>query len=73
MNDHQLADYVASRSLYAVREACELIIGATGNYEAVVSNRAHFSETYEQYLATRQAVETHYFTVQDQELRRTEI
>ncbi|MGC3943611.1 MAG: phosphatase [Chryseolinea sp.] len=73
VHDRQLADYVASRSMYAIREACELIIGTTGNYDEVVTHRAQFTDTYERYLATRQAVETEYFTVQDKEMRRAEV
>jgi len=73
VHEHQLADYVASRSAYAVREACELLIGTTGNYEEVFSNRAHFTETYAQYLAARQAVNTLYFTVEGHEMRRAEV
>lgn len=71
--DHKLADYVASRSAYGVREACELIIGTTGNYDEVVSNRAHFTDQYAAYLSARQAVNTEYFTVHEQEIRRAEI
>jgi len=71
--DRQLADYVTSPSRWAVREACELIIGTTGNFEDVVADRSQFTDRYKQYLATRQAVETVYYTLHDQEMRRAEI
>ena len=71
--DRKLADYVTSPSTWAVREACELLIGTTGNYEEVVAARSNFDGTYKEYLATRQAVETVYFTLHDQEMRRAEI
>jgi 3-deoxy-D-manno-octulosonate 8-phosphate phosphatase (KDO 8-P phosphatase) len=71
--DRQLADYVTSPSRWAVREACELMIGTTGNFEDVVADRSQFTDRYKQYLATRQAVETVYYTLHDQEMRRAEI
>jgi 3-deoxy-D-manno-octulosonate 8-phosphate phosphatase (KDO 8-P phosphatase) len=71
--DRNLADYVTSPSRWAVREACELMIGATGNFEDVVTDRSQFADRYKKYLATRQAVETVYYTLHDQEMRRAEI
>jgi 3-deoxy-D-manno-octulosonate 8-phosphate phosphatase (KDO 8-P phosphatase) len=69
----KLADYVTSRSPFAVREACELIIGTTGNYDEVVDSRSHFTDRYKEYLAERQAVSTEYYTVHEDEMRRAEI
>lgn len=71
--EQKLADYVTSLSPFAVREACELMIGTTGNYPETISSRAHFNDNYRTYLAARQAVETEYFTLQDEEMRRTEV
>jgi 3-deoxy-D-manno-octulosonate 8-phosphate phosphatase (KDO 8-P phosphatase) len=71
--DRKLADYVTSRSPYAVREACELMIGTTGNYDEVIGSRSHFTDRYKEYLAARQAVNTEYFTVHELEMRLTEI
>lgn len=71
--DRNLADYVTSPSRWAVREACELMIGTTGNFDDVVTDRSQFTDRYKKYLATRQAVETAYYTLHDQEMRRAEI
>lgn len=71
--DRQLADYVTSPTKYAVREACELIMGTTGNYEKVVVSRSQFDNDYLTYLGARQAVPTEYFTMDGNEIRRAEI
>jgi 3-deoxy-D-manno-octulosonate 8-phosphate phosphatase (KDO 8-P phosphatase) len=70
---HGLADYITSPSPYAIREACELIMGTTGNYDEVVAGRSHFTNDYRSYLAARQAVPTEYFTLHDDEMQRAEI
>jgi 3-deoxy-D-manno-octulosonate 8-phosphate phosphatase (KDO 8-P phosphatase) len=61
---NQLAEYMTGQpgGKNAVREGCELLIGLHGNYDQAISNRMHFSETYQQYLALRQKVETSVFT-----------
>lgn len=71
--DHKLADYVTSPTKYAVREACELIMGTSGNYEQVLVSRSQFDNDYRTYLAARQAVPTEYFTVDGNEMHRAEI
>ncbi len=63
--DRNLADYVTSGSPYAVREACELIMGTRGNYEQAVELRADFADTYQQYLKQRQSITPAYFTLED--------
>jgi len=71
--DHGLADYIASPTPYAVREACELIMGTTGNFEQVVAGRSRFTDEYRRYLETRQAVETEYYTWQDNAMMRVDV
>jgi 3-deoxy-D-manno-octulosonate 8-phosphate phosphatase (KDO 8-P phosphatase) len=64
MITHNLADYFTSTSggENAVRESCELLIGLQGNYYETISNRLNFSDSYQQYLAQRQQVETILFS-----------
>lgn len=61
---HHLADYVTGSSSgeCAVREACELMIGLNGNYEAVITERKNFSEVYASYLSLRKATAPIYYT-----------
>jgi 3-deoxy-D-manno-octulosonate 8-phosphate phosphatase (KDO 8-P phosphatase) len=65
VTQNHLADYITANDQFGVREACELIIGANGNFTETISNRAVFSEAYMTYLAQRQALETGYFTWKD--------
>jgi 3-deoxy-D-manno-octulosonate 8-phosphate phosphatase (KDO 8-P phosphatase) len=62
--EKKFADYITGQSSgnFAVREVCELLIGATGNYNQVVENRFRFSDDYKKYLEERQNIETGYYT-----------
>jgi 3-deoxy-D-manno-octulosonate 8-phosphate phosphatase (KDO 8-P phosphatase) len=64
---HFLADYVtgASSGNFAVREACELLMGLNGNFNEVITERKIFSQTYSNYLALRKATTPIYYTFQD--------
>ncbi len=61
---HHIADYTTGNSSGegSVREACELMIGLSGNYETVISERVKFSEVYSAYLALRKATTPVYYT-----------
>ncbi len=60
---HKLADYITGAQCgdFAVREACELLIGLHGNYEDVVTQRKQFSENYSHYLNLRKEVNTTFY------------
>jgi len=64
---NKLADYITGCGghEYAVREVCELLLGAMGLYDKVVDERSHFSDLYQNYLATRNAVSPEFFVRQD--------
>jgi 3-deoxy-D-manno-octulosonate 8-phosphate phosphatase (KDO 8-P phosphatase) len=64
---HHLADYLTGNTSGrgSVREACELMIGLNGNYEAVVTERKNFSDVYTGYLALRKATIPVYYTTTD--------
>jgi 3-deoxy-D-manno-octulosonate 8-phosphate phosphatase (KDO 8-P phosphatase) len=73
--DNKLADYVtgAHSGQFAVREICELLMGATGNFNQVVENRFRFSDDYQKYLDERQLIETGYFSWKDNLIQATSI
>jgi 3-deoxy-D-manno-octulosonate 8-phosphate phosphatase (KDO 8-P phosphatase) len=73
--DNKFADYVtgANSGQFAVREICELLMGTTGNFNAVVENRFRFSHDYKRYLEERQLIETGYFTWKDNLIQPTSI
>ena len=64
VSKNKLADYVTGSESgdYAVREACELIMGLNGTYDKVINERMHYTKLYEQYGADRNKVQTRYFT-----------
>ena len=58
-----LADYISFNEggENAVREVCELLIGANGNYTEVMEKRSAFEGDYEHYLLQRNKAETKEF------------
>lgn len=61
---NQLCDYISGQAggANAVREICELVLGLNGQFSAAVKKRCEFGETYQQYLAQRNAQETEKFS-----------
>lgn len=50
---------------YAIREATELLIGLSGNYNNVISERTHYAENYKKYIINRRLIKTRFFTVKE--------
>ncbi len=48
---------------FAVREASELLICLSDQYDTVIQNRLEFSEKYRSYLSRRNEIETAYYSV----------
>lgn len=71
--DRKLADYITAHDQFAVRETCELLIGAAGNFEATIAGRSSFSPEYRQYLYERQQITTGYFTLDKEEIQGVEM
>ena len=68
---HHLADYITASAggNFAVREACELLMGLNDSFDATLRERMAFGSPYQQYLADRQAIETRLFTAADGEVK----
>lgn len=62
---HKLVDYLTSGSgsQYAVREACELLMGLNGNFDDVITGRKDNSKQYQDYIETRRTIPTDFFTM----------
>ncbi len=73
VRNNGLADYIASPSPYAIREACELMLSITGNYSDVVTRRAEFSADYGKYFNIRQSMTTEFYTWHDNVIQRAEV
>lgn len=68
----EFCDYVtgANPASYAVREACELILGLMDVYADVVESRVASDADYERYFKARQAVKTDCYGQQDDVIAR---
>ncbi len=53
---------------YALRETIELLTGVSGKYEETISERAQFTERYQQYLEERNEAQTSFYTVKDSKI-----
>jgi 3-deoxy-D-manno-octulosonate 8-phosphate phosphatase (KDO 8-P phosphatase) len=67
---NDLADYVTGHDSgnFAVREACELLMGITGNFDHIMQERTKFSANYQEYINLRQTLPTAFFTVMNAEI-----
>lgn len=61
---NNLADYITANEggAHGVREACELMIGISGDYNSTIQHRINFSDLYQQYLSERSQNELKFFT-----------
>jgi 3-deoxy-D-manno-octulosonate 8-phosphate phosphatase (KDO 8-P phosphatase) len=68
--NNNLADYITAHESgnFAVREACEMLIGLTTTYDEVMEHRTAFSTIYKDYITKRQATLTAFFTVENNEI-----
>jgi 3-deoxy-D-manno-octulosonate 8-phosphate phosphatase (KDO 8-P phosphatase) len=55
-----LCDYITGHSpeRHAVREACELLLGLLGSFDAVVASRVAWDDEYTRYFEARQKIST---------------
>lgn len=53
---------------YALREAIELLMGLSGHYADTVSERARFTDRYQEYLQARNRTEPQFFTIKDAQI-----
>lgn len=57
-----LVDLATSTHHFGIREACEAVISAIGNYDEVMTERMHHSTVYQAYLKERNEREVQFFT-----------
>lgn len=62
---NQIADYITSTDNHAVREVCELILGANGVFDDAIKKRSHFDDAYQKYLGERNQVATNKYFLKD--------
>jgi len=73
VKEKKLADYItaADGGNYAIREAAELLMGLSGDYNSTVLQRSDFSAGYREYLKLRNEPKPVYYTTS--ELKITEL
>ena len=67
---NKLADYITGNESgsFAVREACELMIGLQGIYDKVITERMKFSASYKKFIDLRNLIQTNFYTKQNDEI-----
>lgn len=67
VKENKLADYITANDggHYGVREACELLMGISGNFNDSIKMRTDYNETYKTYLSLRNKPDTYYYTSVD--------
>jgi len=63
--ERSVCDYVTGAAEFAVREACELVLGLLGIYADVVQSRVAYDAEYQRYFESRQAIATSAYLTRD--------
>lgn len=64
---NNLTDYITAHQSgqFAVREACEMLMGLHGTYDEILKQRTEYSDLYATYITKRQSSITDFFTLVD--------
>jgi 3-deoxy-D-manno-octulosonate 8-phosphate phosphatase (KDO 8-P phosphatase) len=64
VKENKLTDYITANDggHYGVREACELLMGISGNFNECIKMRTDFNDKYKMYLSLRNKPVTYYYT-----------
>ncbi len=68
---NNLADYITASESgnFAVREVSELLMGLNQNYDSCLDERKDFTSIYRNYLDFRQALNTSFFTIENENVK----
>ena len=63
--ENKLADYITFQEsgMFAVREACELIMGTIEKFNSALSERIAYSKIYQSFMHERAAIKTNFYTM----------
>jgi 3-deoxy-D-manno-octulosonate 8-phosphate phosphatase (KDO 8-P phosphatase) len=75
VKQNHLADYItASASAdFAVREACEMLMTVSGQFDKAITSRMNYDDVYKQYIEARNGMPTAFFTLSNQEISKVEL
>jgi 3-deoxy-D-manno-octulosonate 8-phosphate phosphatase (KDO 8-P phosphatase) len=70
-----LVDYITANESgnFAVREACEMLMGINNSFEEVITLRMHYDEVYQQYIQARNLPPTHFYTYNNRQIINADI
>jgi len=72
---YKLVDYITANPSgnFAVREACEMLMGITGSFDEVISRRMNYDDVYQQYILVRNMPNTHFYTYNNRQIINADI
>lgn len=75
VKEHNLADYITASSSgnFAVREACEMLMGLNDTFNDVITHRMEYDEVYQQYIQLRNIPTTHFYTYNNRQIINADI
>jgi 3-deoxy-D-manno-octulosonate 8-phosphate phosphatase (KDO 8-P phosphatase) len=75
VKQHRLADYITAchSGEYPVREACEMLMCAAGNFEEAIGSRLRYDDSYSEYISLRNQVAARFYTFSDGQVTQTHL
>lgn len=72
---HNLADYITASPSgnFAVREACEMLMGVTGTFDEVITRRMDYDDVYQQFIMIRNIPAAHFYTYNNRQIINADI
>jgi 3-deoxy-D-manno-octulosonate 8-phosphate phosphatase (KDO 8-P phosphatase) len=70
-----LADYITANQSgnFAIREACEMLMGISDLFDETITSRINYDEVYQQYVLTRNLTSTHFYTYNNRQIINADI
>ncbi|MEO8761542.1 MAG: phosphatase [Bacteroidia bacterium] len=70
VKQNKLADYITASESgnFAVREACEMLMGVSNTFNEAITRRTNYDEVYRQFILERNMPITQFFTLKSEEI-----
>lgn len=67
VRENNLADYITAKEggNFAIREACEMLMGLSENFDEVIKDRTNYGAAYTAYIEKRNEVSTSFYTLSE--------
>ena len=72
---HNLTDYITAGQSgnFAVREACEMLMGLNDTFDETITHRMHYDEVYQKYIQARNIIPTHFYAYNNYQIINADI